>query len=52
MKQGDRRLFVVKGAHLQSHYPNLVNSIVFYDINILRVFINYFNSFIINGYKL
>jgi hypothetical protein len=38
MKQGDRRLFVIKGAHLQSHYPNLVNSIVFYDINILRVY--------------
>jgi hypothetical protein len=43
MKQGDRRLFVIKGAHLQPLYPNLVNSIVFYDINILRVFVYIFN---------
>jgi hypothetical protein len=37
MKQGDRRQFVVHGNYLKSHHPNLANSVVFYDISILRV---------------
>jgi FK506-binding protein 15 len=41
MRQDNRRLFVVNGSHLQSFYPNSLNStsasIVFYDINIIRI---------------
>ena len=38
MRQENRRLFVINGAHLQSFYPNSSSSsIVFYDINIIRI---------------
>ncbi len=37
MKQGDRRLLVLSGSSVKSFHPNAGNSIVFYDIHILRV---------------
>jgi FK506-binding protein 15 len=39
MKQGERRLFVLTGSMLAPFFTNLIatNSIVFYDINILKV---------------
>jgi len=45
MKQGERKLFVLTGSMMAPFYSNLIssNTIIFYDINILKVVIIFYH---------